>query len=1160
MASECSDNSLTDAQARLNSAEEEEVFIFPASFSQQRLWFIDQLVPGNAFYNVPTALRLIGSLNLSALEQTFSEIVRRHEALRTRFGIVEGQLIQAIAPTLTINLPVIDLQTLPADDRELQTKQLVNQESQRPFNLAAEPLVRSQLFKLNETEYILLLNLHHIICDDWSIGVLIRELSTIYTAFALGQPSPLPELPLQYADFAHWQRECLQGKVLETQLAYWRQQLNGISVLNLPSDRPKPPIQNYQGATQFLELSPSLSDALEKLSQQEGVTLFMTLLAAFQSLLYRYTLQEDIAVGSPIANRNRSEIEGLIGFFVNTLVLRTDLSGNPTFQELLGRVREVTLGAYAHQDLPFEKLVEELHPERSLNRHPLFQVVFGFENAPMQALELPGLTLSPLTIDFKTTRFDLEFHLWKGSEGFRSLWGERWEHSEGIRGVVVYSTDLFDAATITRMLGHFKTLLEGIVANPQTRVADLPLLSATERHQLLVEWNDTAVDYPQGQCIHQLFEEQVEKAPDAIAVIYEDKQLTYQELNSRSNQLAHYLQKLGVSSEVLVGLCLERSVEMIVGMLGILKAGGAYVPLDPSYPQERLSFMLEDSQVSVLLTQEKLVDRLPNGITDAQQDSKIQNLKVVCLDNDWNTISPSSLRTATLTGMASLTAQESSENPTSSVTSNNLAYIIYTSGSTGKPKGVAVPHKAVNRLVCNTNYIQLNSCDKVAQASNTSFDAATFEIWGALLHGAQLIGISTDVMLSPHDFALHLRQKGISVLFLTTALFQQIARDVPHAFEPLKYLLFGGEAVDPRWVKKVLHKGAPKQLLHVYGPTESTTFSSFYRVQDVAETATSIPIGRPIASTQIYLLDKQLQPAPMGIPGELYIGGDGLAQGYLNRPELTAETFIPNPFSKEPEARLYKTGDLARYQSDGNIEFLGRIDNQVKIRGFRIELGEIEAVLSQHPAVFQAVVIVQEDVPDDKHLVAYIVPNLEVGLDINAQANTLGRSTKPTPTNPKSQIQNLKSSELRQFLKDKLPSYMVPSAYVMLEFLPLTPNGKVDRRLLPEVDTLNVDIKDDRVAPRTPIEEELARIWAKILGKPQVSVYDNFFELGGHSLLATQLMSRIRDAFQVELPVRYLFEAPTVAMLAKHIETICWAAKGLNTTNSEGNEREDVEF
>jgi amino acid adenylation domain-containing protein len=1010
----------------------------------------------------------------------------------------------------------------------------------------------------------LLLNLHHIICDDWSIGVLIRELSTIYTAFAQNQPSPLPELPLQYADFAHWQREWLQGEELETQLAYWRQQLGGIPVLNLPSDRPKPTIQSYRGATKFLELPPSLSKALEKLSQQEGVTLFMTLLAAFQTLLYRYTQQEDIAVGSPIANRNRSEIEGLIGFFVNTLVLRTDLSGNPTFQELLDRVREVTLGAYAHQDLPFEKLVEELHPERSLSRHPLFQVVFGFENAPMEALELPGLTVSSLNIDFKTTRFDLEFHLWQASEGFRSLWGERWEHGEGIRGVVVYNTDLFDEATITRMVGHFKTLLESIVANPQARIANLPFLSEAERHQLLVEWNDTQADYPQKRCIHQLFEEQVEKTPDATAVIFEGKQLTYRELNSRSNQLAHYLQKLGVGSEVLVGICMERSVEMIVGCLSILKAGGAYVPLDPTYPQERLSFMLEDAQVPVLLTQQHLVERLgtqksevqdlrnrpPNpptlggvnlvpprfgggmgtplgnsgpplgirgrGGVGGQNDSICVSPKVVCLDSDWETI-----------------AQETEENPNSAVTSDNLAYVIYTSGSTGKPKGVAVPHKAVNRLVCNTNYIKLEPSDKVAQVSNTSFDAATFEIWVALLHGAQLIGISRDVTLSPRDFALQLRQQGITVLFLTTALFQQIARDVPQAFESLRYLLFGGEAVDPRWVQKILKNGPPLRLLHVYGPTEGTTFSSFYWVQEVPEEAIAIPIGCPITNTQIYLLDGQLQPVPIGVTGELYIGGDGLAQGYLNRPELSSLAFIPNPFSQKPETRLYKTGDLARYRSDGNIEFLGRSDDQVKIRGFRIELGEIEAVLSQHPAVAEAVVIVQEDIPGDKHLVAYIVPN---------------KGQAPT------------SSQLRQFSKEKLPNYMVPSIYMMLEFLPLTPNGKVDRRVLPAVDTLSLDTKEDYVAPRTTIEEELARIWRQVLGKQQVGVHDNFFELGGHSLLATQLTSRIRDRFKVDLPVRILFEAPTMAMLARHIETICWAAKGLDTTSSEGNEREDVEF
>jgi amino acid adenylation domain-containing protein len=550
-----------------------------------------------------------------------------------------------------------------------------------------------------------------------------------------------------------------------------------------------------------------------------------------------------------------------------------------------------------------------------------------------------------------------------------------------------------------------------------------------------VEWNDTVADYPQDQCIHHLFEEQVERVPDAIAVIFEDKQLTYRQLNSRSNQLAHHLQKLGVGSEVLVGICVERSVEMIVGCLSILKAGGAYVPLDPTYPPERLGFMLEDAQVSVLLTQQHLVERL-----------ETHQLQVVALDSDWETI-----------------AQASEENPNSAVTSDNLAYVIYTSGSTGKPKGVAVPHKAVNRLVFNTNYINLDPTDKVAQASNTSFDAATFEIWGALLHGAQLIGISRDIILSPHEFALQLRQKNISVLFLTTALFQQIARVVPQAFDSLKYLLFGGEAVDPRWVQKVLKKAPPKQLLHVYGPTESTTFSSFYWVQDIPEAATSIPIGRPITNTQIYLLDEQLQPVPIGITGELYIGGDGLAQGYLNHPELTAEKFIPSPFSNEPGTRLYKTGDLARYQPDGNIEFLGRIDDQVKIRGFRIELGEIEAVLSQHPAVREAVVIVQEDVPGDKHLVAYIVPNpTQIATAVRAQGC---------------------ASLLRQFLKEKLPSYMVPSAYVLLESLPLTPNGKVDRRALPAADPERDDIKEDYVAPRTPVEEELAGIWAKVLGR-----------------------------------------------------------------------------
>ncbi len=1124
----------------------EDIFVFPASFAQQRLWFLDQLIPGNTIYNVPTIIRLVGSLNLTALKQTFNEIVRRHETLRTTFMVSDGQPLQAILPSLIIFPSILELQQLPVEEREVEAKRIIAAEIERPFDLSSEPLLRVTLLVLSETKHILLVNMHHIICDDWSIGVLVRELGTLYAAFTstdakLGDAKLLlPELPLQYADFAHWQREWLQGDVLQSQLTYWRQQLNGISMLHLPTDKARSPIQSYQGATQFLELPKNLTDALETLSQQEGTTFFMTLLAAFQILLYRYTHQEDIAVGSPIANRNRSEIEGLIGFFVNSLVLRTDLSGNPTFRELLGRVREVTLGGYSHQDLPFEKLVEELHPERNLSQHPLFQVVFSLQNAPMSGLELPGLVPSFINIDFKKTRFDLELHLWKCSDDFRSLWGTNWEYSEGLRGVMVYNTDLFDKATISRMLEHFKTLLSGIVENPDRRIANLPLLNETETHQILVEWNNTQANYPHDKCIHELFENQVEQHPNAIAITFENNvetryiasppdiaSLTYEELNIRSNQVAHQLQKLGVGAEVLVGICISQSVEMIVGLLGILKAGGAYLPLDPSYPQERLNFMLVDAQVTVLLTQEKLLKHFP-GFSNP----------IICIDKDWENI-----------------AQENKENPKSRVTSNNLAYVIYTSGSTGKPKGVAVTHKAVNRLVCNTNYIKLSPDDKIAQASNTSFDAATFEIWGALLNGAQLVGISKHITISSQEFALQIKQKGITVLFLTTALFQQIARDIPQAFASLKYLLFGGEAVDIRWVKKVIKHGLPKHLIHVYGPTENTTFSTYYCVEELPEAATSIPIGRPITNRQIYILDSHLQPVPIGIVGELYIGGDGLAQSYLNRPELTAERFVSNIFDDKNKAiyenfssllnngrgnpaPTFKTGDLARYLPDGNIEFLGRIDNQVKIRGYRIELSEIEAVLSQHPAVRETVVTVCEDVPDDKYLVAYIVTNSEQIPTQETQSFAL---------------------QLRQFIKEKLPEYMLPKAYVILEFLPLTPNGKIDRRALPMPDSVTFD-SPNYLAPRTQVEELLVEIWAKLLGKEQVGVSDNFFELGGHSLLATQLVSRIRDTFQIDLPVRNLFEAPTIEQLAKYIDTMCWAVKGVDNIEATGQEREEVEF
>ncbi|MBD1832152.1 amino acid adenylation domain-containing protein [Cyanobacteria bacterium FACHB-472] len=942
------------------------------SFAQQRLWFLDQLVPNNAFYNVPAAVRLVGSLNLTALEEAFNEIVRRHEALRTTFVTVEGQPVQAIASTLTVPLPVIDLRSQSLCEGELETEaqRITTQEAQRPFDLSKDPFLRVTLLRLDESEYVLLLVLHHIVSDGWSMGVLIRELAALYTAFAsckddkFSVSTPLPELPIQYADFAHWQREWLQGELLETQLAYWRQQLDGISILNLPTDRPRPAVQSYRGATQLLQLPKSLSKALEALSQQEGVTLFMTLLAAFQTFLYRYTQQEDIAVGSPIANRNRSEIEGLIGFFVNSLVLRTNFDGNPTFRSLLSRVREVSLGAYAHQDLPFEKLVEELHPERNLNQNPLFQVVFALQNAPMSALELPDLTLSPLQfVDTETTRFDLEFHLWEQKENN----GLGVDSSEGISGFVVYSTDLFDAATINRMLEHFQILLEGIVANPEQRVSEVPILSEAELYQLLVEWNNTEVDYPKNLCVHQLFEAQIEQNKDAIALVFEDKQLTYQELNVRSNKLAHYLQKLGVGSEILVGLCVDRSLDMIIGMLAILKAGGAYLPLDPSYPPERLSFMLQDAQVPVILTHEQYIERL---VKDSSQ--------IICLDKDWETIS-----------------QQSEDNTISNVTAENLAYVIYTSGTTGKPKGVKIEHLSLlNLIFWHQKTFAVSPLDRVTQVAGVAFDACGWEILPYLSAGCSIYFTDDEIRLSTEKLRDWLVSNAITISFLPTPLVEKVLLLEWTRDAALRVLLTGGDK---------LHQyplaAYPFQLVNNYGPTENTvvTTSGIVAVKekedspnralkgaqegsvDVAASGNAIAptIGRPIANTQVYVLDRYLQPVPIGVAGELYIGGDGLARGYLNRPDLTAEKFISNPFNNQPEARLYKTGDLVRYQPDGNIEFLGRLDEQVKIRGFRIELGEIEAVLSQHPAVLQNVVITREDLPGEKRLVAYVALNSE---------------------------------------------------------------------------------------------------------------------------------------------------------------------------------------
>ncbi|MCL1465995.1 non-ribosomal peptide synthetase [Argonema galeatum] len=1087
MTKNIAENCLKADDKKLNIEQEAEVFVFPASFAQQRLWFFDRLAPGNPFYNVSTAVRLKGCLNLTALEQTFNEIVRRHETLRTTFVMVEGQPVQAIAPSLTIPLPVINLQNRSLTEQETETRRLTIHEAKHPFNLAEGPLLRVTLLQLSEKEYVLLLNLHHIVADGWSIGVLIKELGILYTAFVKKQLSPLPELPLQYADFAEWQRQWLQGEVLETQLAYWRQHLNGITILNLPTNRPRPAIQTYRGTKQFLTISPFLSKALESLNQQENVTLFMTLLAAFQTLLYRYTGQEDIAVGSPIANRNLSEIEALIGFFVNSLVLRTDLSGNPTFRELLSRVKEVAMGAYAHQDLPFEKLVEVLHPERDLSRNPLFQVSFSLQNTPVEALYLPELTLSLLEVDTGTAKLDLEFHLWSDLESLKVQ--------------VVYSTDLFDDTTITRMLGHFQTLLESIVANPEYRVSELPILAEAERHQLLVEFshNQSKIPSPKSkieQCFHQLFEAQVEESPDAIALVFENQQLTYRELNIRANQLAHHLQQLGVVPDVLVGICLERSLDMIVGLLSILKAGGAYLPLDPTYPQERLNFMLEDAQVSILLTHS-----LKKGGWGDIQDG----LSIVYLDKDWDII-----------------AQQSQFNPISNLTPANLAYAIYTSGSTGKPKGVLLLHQGLFNLAeAQIDIFNVQPSSRILQFASLSFDASIFEIVMALGTGATLYLAKKESLLPGQSLIKLLRDNAISHITLPPAVLSVLPKEELPA---LQTIICAGESCSQDIVK---HWACDRRFFNAYGPTEVTVWATIAEIKDDSEKP---PIGRPILNTQVYILDKNLQPVPIGITGELYISGDGVGKGYLNRPHLTAEQFIPlseTGFLEETQetrflgetgflevAKLYKTGDLARYRQDGNIEFLGRIDEQVKIRGFRIELGEIEAVLSQHPAVREAVAvsdIALEEASGNKRLVAYIVPEQNL-----------------TPT----------IVELRNFLKTKLPEYTIPSVFVVLDSLPLTPNGKVDRRALPAL--LNLKFPSNlqlNVAPRTPIESTIAKIWAEVLNLELVGIHDNFFYLGGDSLLAIRLMDAIEKQFNRELPLSALFLNPTIEGLASILAT-----------------------
>jgi len=1045
--------------------------VFPVSFAQERLWFLDQLTAGSAQYNIPSAVRLSGELDVPRLERCLNEIVRRHESLRTTFSTRNDRPVQVIAPALQLSLPVVDLTGWPENEREAEAHRLAAEDARRPFDLGQGPLLRATLLRLTEQDHIALFTMHHIIADGWSMGVLIKELAALYAAEMQGKPSPLPDLFIQYADYAVWQRNWLQGEVLQAQLTFWKEQLADVPpVLELPTDRPRPPAVTYNGATQSFTLDKGLSDALKALCRREGVTLYQLLLAAFQVLLYRYSGQEDICVGSPIANRTRAEIENLIGFFVNTLVLRTDLSGEPSFQEALRRVVKVTQGAYEHQDLPFEMLVEAVQPQRNMSHTPLFQVMFALNNAPVQPLHLPGLTMTELDIHSGTAKFDLTMFMV--------------DDAGRLSGGLEYNTDLFDAETIVRMIGHWQVLLQGIVAHPDQPICMLPLLTDAEKRQILVDWNKTEAEFPCHLTVQQAFEMQVERTPDAPAVVYEGHSLSYRQLNCRANQVAHYLQRLGVGPETLVGICIERSLELVIGIIAVLKAGGAYLPLDPSYPVDRLLLMLEDSQTPVLLTQQHVAASLP-----------LRTAHVLCLDSQWQRV-----------------AQESTDNPVSAATAESAAYIIYTSGSTGKPKGVVIDHRSALNLAAGLHrsiYTRHAAGPlRITLNAPVSFDASVQQLV-MLIYGHTLYVLPESIRRDGHALLTYLARHKMDVVDCVPSQLKMLleAGLLNNTDWAPRIVLPGGEAIDEgMW--RTLAAATHTFFYNMYGPTECTVDSTTCCVNDYPSRPV---IGRPMDNRTVYILDKHRQPVPIGVPGELYIGGVGVGRGYLHRPELNAERFIADPFSATPEARLYKTGDLVRYLADGNIEYLGRVDDQVKLRGYRIELGEIEAVLAQHPSVKQTVVTVREDVPGDKRLVAYVVPNTE-------------------------QTGILPVTELRQHLKAALPDYMIPSAFVPMSSLPMTPNGKINRRALPAPEWGAQGTGEGYVGPRTPVEDVLCGIWAQVLGVERVGINDNFFDLGGHSLLATQIMSRVRDVFRVEVPLRVLFETPTVTGLAQAVE------------------------
>ncbi len=1061
----------------------------PVSFAQQRLWFIDQLDPGTPAFNIPAAIRLRGPLDVKVLELCFGEIVKRHETLRTSFGSEDGTPVQLIARHAEFRIPVVDLRGLPADQSMRATQRLITRDCQRSFDLKQCPLMRATLVCLDDDDQVLILMMHHIIGDVWSVRIVMRELSTVYKAFASASLPSLQELPIQYADYAIWQREWLQGEVLSSQLAYWTDKLSDMpEELNLPTDRPRPAVQSVWGAKHFLKISRDVADSLRAISLQERASLFMTLLAAWKALLHRYTGQNDIVVGAPVANRNRSEFEGLIGFFVNSLILETDLSGDPTFRELLRRTRVTTLGAFSNQDFPFERLVEALQPTRNMSRNPLFQTDFILQNSPRSSYEVTGLSFEALPVENGTAQLDMTLDLW--------------EEPNGIGGWLEYDIDLFDATTAARVVSHFVNIVEGVIADPDRKLSEYSLMSEAEKHEVLVKWNDTERPYDIESPFSLLFEAQVERTPDAIAAAFGQEQNSYSELNRRANFLARILVEHGVGPDVIVGLLDRRGLRLMTAIIAVLKASGAYLPLDPAHPAQRYRKIIEQSGTPLILTAREFLPAIESALSHLEDGKRPCVLVFEELPEPEDDVANLPLLS----------------HP------DNLAYVIYTSGSTGTPKGVAIAQRGmVNHLWANIEALAMTPDDILAQTASQCFDISVWQFLAPLLIGARVKIFSDDVTQDPPRLLADVERRDVTIFETVPSLLQAALSDIGArdkarpALRALRWLMPTGEEVSAALCRRWLNDFPHVPLINAYGPSECSDDVTFHTIYEPpGEQLHRVPIGWPVGNIQVCIVDSNLNPVPVGVYGELCVRGVGVGRGYLREPDRSALAFVPDPFSATPGARMYRSGDLARYRPAGYIEFLGRADHQVKVRGFRIELGEIESALNQHPDIREAVVIVREDIPGDARLVAYLVFN-------SGCAQSGG--------------------DLRQFLKSHLPDYMVPSAFVSMEALTLTRNGKVDRKALPAPEGASTAAA--LISPRNPTEEVLCAIWCEILGIEQIGVEDNLFERGAHSLLVTQVLSRVRKTFKVEPPLRLFFESPTVAGMARAIDRLMSEAEGL---------------